>query len=125
MNFWCVNMSTGIKLSYCDVFNKARISYQVAKTTYIRIHGRHESIGCNFASTVAWSSALASPLLLATPTLILAKHPLVPTTEDSVGRRFDPHVSTSSPVKIVAVLMRDRTNLNCAAEEQVVLETVG
>lgn len=100
-----------------------------AKWTFIpwavHIYGRHERIDCSFASTVAWSSALASSLLLATPTLILAKHPLVPTTEDSVGRRVDPHVSTSSSVKMVAVLMRDRTNLNCAAEEQVVLETVG
>lgn len=65
--------------------------------------------------------------MLAIPTLTLAKHPpLVPTTVLSVGSLvLPPQVLTSFGVPLVALLIRDSTNLKAAAEEQLVLLTAG
>lgn len=79
----------------------------------------------NFPSTTACSVAFASALVVATPTLMLAKHPLVSTTVVSVGSLVEPQVATSGAVDDEAVLIRERTNLKSVGEEQVVELTAG
>lgn len=97
----------------------------IAVLLFLRVHGKHERMDCSFPNTTDWSAALASPLVLAIPTLILTKHPLVFTTDVSVGSLVDPHVSTSSAVPEDTELIRDKTNLNPLAVEQVDPLTAG
>ena len=87
--------------------------------------GKHDKNRPNFPSTTACCAALASPLLVATPTLTLAKHPLVPTTLLSVGNLVEPHVFTSAAVPADALLILESTNLNCPGDAQLVLPTAG
>lgn len=87
-------------------------------TTY---DGRHESILVSLFNTSAcWASA-ASSLLLAFPTEILAKQPVVPTTLLSEGNTPPlPQVVTSGPLKNVEVYILLRTNWKSFALVQLV-----
>ena len=80
---------------------------------------------CNFFNTTACCAAVTSALLVAFPTLILAKHPAVSTTVVSVGSLVDPHVLTSGAVPLDALLILDKTNLKSAGDEHVLPLTAG
>jgi hypothetical protein len=88
---------------------------------------KHVSTPRSRFSTACCSAALASPFVLALPTLTLTRHPLEPDTLLSVGRRPPfPQVTTSFGVNTgTAGYILESTKRKSAAEEQDVLLEAG